>query len=135
MSASKLNRTSTLLNGLVRTQDRLGPTPAAVPLMQLFELEVKSIDNGARTMIGVAPGSAAQATANEYTIKLQPIFTELSRAGINYVYTSLNARTADGTENQEITPGFVVGEQFYVIFSQVSTDILFLGDGRMWAQV
>ena len=42
---------------------------------------------------------------------------------------------ARGTETQEITPAFVVGETVIVVFNHQSQEVIFLGDGRMWAQV
>ena len=73
----------------------------------------------------------------QYTVELPPIFTEASRGAVNYVYTDINNRVADGSENQQLTPEFIVGEIIPCAFvDDRQTGLwLFLGDGRMWAKV
>ena len=135
LSAAKLNKTVDLVNRLVRSVPT-GATPQPVARNNvILRLEIKSIDDGARAMVGVFPGATPSVDQVAYTITLQPIFTETSRGGVTYAYTGLNTRTADATENQEITPPFVVGETVYCIYDPVTAAMLFMGDGRMWAQV
>ena len=135
VSASKLNKTVEIANNLLRARV-VGSIPnVETQSASVLQLEIESIDNVNRTMIGITPGASGHPDRAQYLIELQPIFTEPSRMGVLYDYTSLNTRTADGVEDQEITPPFVVGENVYCLFDLQISAMIFVGDGRMWAQV
>lgn len=105
---------------------------AADSKIGMLFVELTAFDNVLRTLTCKQVGVTAP---NDLTVELTQIFAEASRGGISYTYSSINNRVADGTENQEITPPFVVGEQFYIA-EELETGIYrFFGDGRMWAQV
>lgn len=136
ISASKLNRTTSLVNQLIR-QRPLGAVPSEIGAGDLLQVEVKAINDGLRTLTCTIPGAIAAPGAEEYTVALPQIFNETSRGSISYTYSSLNNRTATGpggTELQEITPSFIVGDVVFVLFDFESSSIIFLGDGRMWAK-
>ena len=100
-------------------------------------LEIETINDVARTLTCKVPANV-EATREQWTVHLPPIFTEASRGTATYVYSSLNNRQAtDGAtvEDQEITPNFVVGEVINVLDLGEETAFVFLGDGRMWAKV
>ena len=98
-------------------------------------LEIKMLNPS--DLICVLPTLAAEPLAFQYTVSLPDIFTEASRGGVNYTYTDINNRQADGSENQQLTPEFVVGENIHCVFIDDNTQgyWLFVGDGRMWAKV
>ena len=72
-----------------------------------------------------------------YTVSLPAIFTEAGRGLVSYTYTDINNRVADGSENQQLTPEFIIGEVIHVVQIDDGTagSWIFVGDGRMWAKV
>lgn len=135
LSARKLTQLARFQDE-IRRDARLGARPIVAPHQTtLILVEVKSIDNVARTMTCTPPGMTATPNALEYTVELPEIFNETSRGGETYTYSSLNARASDLPEDQEITPNFILNEKFYVIYEFTTQKTVFLGDGRMWAQV
>lgn len=125
------------LNRLVRianeqtTGGRAGLPVSAVSV----ELEIKTLN--ASDLTCVDPGQAANNDAREYTVLLPPTFTEASRGSVNYVYTDINNRTADGTEAQRLTPEYIVGDKIRATWrlegngSMIDLNI----DGRQWAKL
>lgn len=118
---------------IVNRRDRAAPLPV-VGVCQIIEVEIKTLN--ADTLTCIDPG-ATEPTSREYTVELPPTFTEASRGGVSYVYSDLNHRTADGTENQELTPVYVVGDMLSIRLRDVgdgdwrdTND-----DGRQWAKV
>lgn len=102
---------------------------------RLLVLEIKAL--GTLTLTCVGAGLAADPDAFQYEVTLPQIFTEASRDGIAYVYSDINTRLADGTESQELTPKFIVGEFVPCMWVDLGDSGFwrFMGDGRMWAKV
>lgn len=126
------------LNRLVKrvNADPLGTSRATIPIAYpSIELEIKTL--GASTLTCVDPGAAADPQAREYTVVLPPTFTETSREGVSYTYTDINTRTADGSENQKMTPSYVVGDKIRAAYRfEGDGSLLDLNiDGRQWAKV
>lgn len=101
----------------------------------IWKVEIKTLN--ASDMICVLIGESANNDAIEFTVIPPPTFTETSREGVTYAYTNINTRTADATENQELTPKYVVGDELRIMedFESDGSYIDLNIDGRQWAKV
>lgn len=84
-------------------------------------MEIQSINDADLTC--TLPGQSANGSAQTWTVTPPWTFTESSRNGISYAYSTLNERTADGTEAQELNPLYVVGD--FILVGE-------LEQGRVW---
>ena len=117
------------------------PLPPSVRGIQVLELEIKAFatnaTDGSNELTCVDVGMAADPAAFEYTVRLPQTFIETTRGAIAYVYTDINNRTADASENQEMTPNYIVGDR--ILATRILDDDGALRDlnvdGRQWAKV
>ena len=123
----QVNKTTSLLGG--------AQTPLAdKPPKQLLLIEIKTLN--AANLTCVVPGQSAAPEAFEYTVELPQTFNESNREGVTYVYTNINNRTADGTEQQRLTPTYVVGDLIMVASFTEGTGYIDINiDGRQWAKL
>lgn len=139
LSASKQNQVSNAVNRLA-SPFNLGPRPSlALTAGQILVLEVDSIDHVNRTLSCIAPGTAIVPETAYYVVGLPQLFTELGRGSFVYTYPSnnINARTQTqpATEEQEITPNILVGDEIYAIVIGFRDNLEWFPGGRMWAAV
>jgi len=143
LGATRLNETVDVLNELAVLNAGVD-IPPTVPDGYVISLEIKSINVAAPTefpfryLTCTLPGMTATGGAREFSVWLPAIYTEASRGSITYTYTDVNNRQAnDGatTEDQQMTPELLVGEQ--ILAAELSEESRFqmIGDGRMWAKV
>ena len=134
LSARKLNTTVDTV--IAATRGVLGPQPGFPQAGRVHLLEIKTLN--ADTLLCTQPGETATVGAEEWIVDLPDVFTETTRGTTTYTYTDINTRQAsDGgaTEDQEITPSFITGEQILAVEIPDFDKLLFLSDGRMWAKV
>ena len=101
-------------------------------MARIVRVEIKTINP--TNLICVGLGQAAVQDTAEYTVELPPRFRDTSRGGRTYTYTDINNRVADGTENQQLTEQYLVGDELTIHFfgdKWIDANI----DGRMWAKV
>jgi len=97
-------------------------------------LEIQTLN--AANLTCIIPDPAPDPTADLYVVELPQTFNETSRGGVTYVYTDINNRTADGTEVQQLTPSYIVGD--LVVATSVLDGQFWIDmniDGRQWARV
>lgn len=95
-------------------------------------LQIKTLN--ASDLVCTLPGLTAEPTAEQFLVALPITFTEASRGGVSYVYSTINTRTADGTESQELTPVYIVGDLIFAMDDGAGYRDINV-DGRQWAKV
>jgi len=122
----RVNSNSEVLAGPVGALEGTGATT-------LLLVEIKTLN--AANLICVLPGTA-DPEEYDYEVELPQTFNESSRGGVTYVYTDINNRTADGTEVQQLTPIYIVGD--LLMISEANDGQFWIDlnvDGRQWAKV
>lgn len=128
------------LNRLVDAVNEIQPPitdrpPIVIP-QQAIKVEIRLVNADTLTCLDVDAGQL-NPSARAYNVELPFTFTVTARGGINYVYTDLNNRTADGTEVQQMTPEYLILDQIWVLWipggdgSYVDLNV----DGRQFAKV
>lgn len=133
----QLNQIVDAVNEDLTPRGPVGADPGFLPERSIM-LEVKTLNfvANASTLTCVFPGDGANPAALEYEVTLPMTFNEASRDGVSYVYSTVNVRTADGTEIQQLTPSYIVGDLIIAYFTQHEYAWRDLNiDGRQWAKV
>lgn len=100
----------------------------------ILVLEVRVLN--AADLTCTLPGQSLNGSAKTWTVTPPWTFTESSRNGISYVYSSINERTADGTEAQELTPLYMIGD--FLAVGEYEQGLVWRDmnvDGRQWAAI
>ena len=101
---------------------------------RVLVLEIKVLQ--ADTLLCTLPGQQLNPSAQEWTVVPPWTLTELSRGGVNYVYSDINNRVADGTETQQLTPFYTATDFIMAAEYEQGTVWRDLNiDGRQWAKV
>ena len=123
-----------MVDAINESPEPAGPTGAvpALPGWQALLLEIKTLNLA--NMVCTLPGKTGAAGVYEYTVELPQTFNESSGAGVTYIYTSINDRTADGTETQRLTPPYLLNDLVLAVLVRdfwLDANV----DGRQWAKV
>lgn len=101
-------------------------------------VEIRALN--AQTLTCTLGGNALNPSAFEYEVELPQTLTYLSSpGGVNYVYSDINHRVADGTENQELTPIYSINQ--FIVLANVRRDngeVFYVDlniDGRQFAKL
>jgi len=112
------------------SKGRVRVTTKAQARAVLLEIKILNLAN----LTCIPAGQSANPSAPEYTIELPQTFNEAARQGVTYSYSNINTRVADGTENQQLTPNYVVGD--LIVVQNIGTFWIDMNiDGRQWAKV
>lgn len=116
--------------------DAPGFIPQRILVLEIRVLVSDIVDPTLSRLECALPGQQLNPSAQKWQVSLPWTFTELTRAGVSYVYTDLNNRTADGTEVQQLTPQYLVQDRIMVGEFEQGTAWRDLNiDGRQWAKV
>lgn len=129
------HRLNIMADEIRKTSGPVGPASVPQNAFPIFQVEIKTLETDELTCVDVGAGSDMD--AEEFKVSLPETFTETSRDGVNYTYTDINTRVADGTENQELTPKYIVGDKIYITWTEVGDNgwLDINVDGRQWAKV
>ena len=134
---NKLNTIVDRVNRDIVSQGATGPAPG-LPPVPIMRLQIRNlVDTTPPALLECTlPGQELNPSAQTWFVIIPSTFTESSRAGVSYVYSDINTRVADSTENQKLTPIYIINDLVYV--ATIAADGIYLDinvDGRQWAAV
>lgn len=132
LSAAKMNQLAAQAQS---SQGRFFVEPEPRPQSGARLFQIQSVNDGPRNLTCVPYGMTADPNAALFTVQLPLIFSEGSRAGNAYSYTSLNARTVNGSVTEEITPNLIVGDEALCVWETRRATWRLIMEGRMWAEL
>lgn len=113
-----------------------GTAPGFVP-QRIISVQIRNLDTPAAGQLECTIDSfSLNPSLLVYVVNPPWTLTEASRAGVSYVYTDINNRTADGTEVQKLTPEYILNDWLMIAeYEQggIWRDLNI--DGRQWAKV
>lgn len=124
------------LNRDVGARGSVGSAPGFVP-QRVVLVQIRGTDlPTAGRMECTLPGQELNPSAIVYVVDPPWTLTEAARGAVSYAYADLNNRTADGTEVQQMTPLYIIGDNLLIAeYEQTGTWRDLNIDGRQWAKV
>lgn len=132
----QLNQLVDAINRDDRLAGPAGSAPGFAP-QRVLSVQIRNLDlPGAGQLQCTIDSFSLDPNLLVYVVLPPRTITESSRAGVSYVYTDINNRTADGTEVQQLTPEYILND--WLLIAEYERGGIWRDlniDGRQWAKV